>query len=224
MNEPLDNLNLRFDYAALNSEVTEADVRRTCAEAIQCELCAVCFNPVWIRIASEIVAGTGVRVISVAGFPLGANRTSQKVIEAAEAVQDGADEIDMVANIGWLCSDRFVEAEAEMRKVRRNLPEDVVLKVIIEAGKLTSAQQVDATSAVINSGAQFVKTSTGFFGGATIEQVEILHRAARGQIQVKASGGIRTLDQCREFLKAGAARLGSSSCVNILNELRRTRA
>lgn len=216
----LDNLPLRFDHAALQSEVGEAAIRRLCDEALAHGFCSVAVNPAWTSLAADLLKTSAVKVLSVSGFPLGAARTDIKVIEAVEGVNDGAHEIDMVANIGWLCSDRFEEAESEIRKVRRNLPPEVLLKVIIEAGKLTERQQVEATRCVINGGAQFVKTCTGFFGGATVEQVRTLHAAAAGQIEVKASGGIRTLAQCRELLEAGATRLGSSSSVAILHEWR----
>ncbi len=220
MNSILANLPARFDHAALQSEVDETAVRRLCEEARQHGFFSVAINPAWTSLAASLLEGSPVRVLSVSGFPLGASRTDVKVVEAVEGVNDGAHEIDMVANIGWLCSDQFEEVEIEIRKVRRNLPDDVVLKVIIEAGKLTERQQIEATKCVVNAGAQFVKTCTGFFGGATVEQVRTLHAAAAGVIEVKASGGIRTLKQCRELLEAGASRLGSSSSVAILQEWR----
>jgi len=156
--------------------------------------------------------------LSVAGFPLSASRPDVKLFEATKGVSDGASEIDMVANVGWLASERYTDVEDEIRLLRKGLPYNVVLKVIIEAGKLSPEQQVEATKCVINGGAQFVKTCTGFFGGATVEQVRTLHKAAGGQIEVKASGGIKTLEQCRKLLTAGATRLGSSSSVAIMLE------
>jgi deoxyribose-phosphate aldolase len=211
-------LNRLFDYAALQPEVTEPDIARLCHEAISYDILAVCVNPTWVELAAHHLAGTKVRVVSVAGFPLGASLTATKVLESAEAVHQGAHEIDMVANIGWLVSNRFVEAEAEIRKVRRNLPDSVLLKVIIECSKLTPAQQIETVRTVINGGAQMVKTGTGFFGGADPEMVARLANAAAGQIAIKASGGIKTADQCRKLIAAGAVRLGSSSCITILNE------
>ena len=125
----------------------------------------------------------------------------------------------MVANIGWLCADDFSRAETEIAEIRKNLPYNVLLKVIIEASKLSERQQTEATKAVVSGGAQFVKTSTGFFGGATVDQVQRLYQTAEGRVEVKASGGIRTLDHCRQFLRAGATRLGSSSSAEIMKEL-----
>jgi len=217
-NDLLKDLSKRFDHAALRPEVDEATIKKLCQEAIDHQFCSVAVNPVWVATAVEALRGTDVLVLSVSGFPLGAARTDIKVIEAAKGVSDGAREIDMVANIGWAASDRWSDVEQEIRIVRENLPHSVLLKVIIEAGKLTIEQQRQATKAVINGGAQFVKTCTGFFGGATVDQVMTLYEAADGQVEVKASGGIRTLDHCQQLLKAGASRLGSSASVSIMAE------
>jgi len=219
MDELLKELNLRFDHAALQPEVDEAAVGKLCREAINYCFYAVAVNPVWVRTASAELRGSEVKILSVAGFPLSAARTDVKLFEAVKGVNDGAHEIDMVANVGWLVSERYTDVEAEIDELRRNLPYNVVLKVIIEAGKLSRQQQIDATKCVVNGGAQFVKTCTSFFGGATVEQVRTLFDAAAGKIEVKASGGIRGLQQCRELLAAGATRLGSSSSVAIMKEL-----
>ncbi|HWR83814.1 MAG TPA: deoxyribose-phosphate aldolase [Candidatus Deferrimicrobium sp.] len=215
----LNNLHRRFDHAALQPDVTEEAVRKLCDEARLYDFYCVAVNPVWVRTAREALQGSRVRILSVAGFPLGASRTDVKVIEAAKGVSDGAHEIDMVANIGWLRAAHFSDAEREIAEVRRALAHNIILKVIIEAGFLTEEQQIEATKSVINGGGQFVKTCTGFFGGATVEQVKTLYRAAGGKIEVKASGGIRTFDQCRQLLEAGATRLGSSASVAIMQEL-----
>ncbi len=218
MDDPLTNLNKRFDHAALRPETTEEQIHALCDEARQYDLFAVAVNPVWVSLARTNLAGTSVRVVSVAGFPLGANRSETKVAEAVRAVDDGAQEIDMVANIGWIISRQYEKAADEIGMVRKNLPYNVLLKVIIEAGLLPKNQLHDCVKIVVDGGAQFVKTSTGFFGGATVDQVATLVGAARGQVEVKASGGIRSLQQCREFLEAGATRLGSSSSAAIMHE------
>ncbi len=213
----LNNLNRRFDHAALKSDTTESDILTLCTEARDYDLFGVAVNPVWVKLCREQLSDTRVHVIGVAGFPLGANRTDTKVDEAVKCVADGAREIDMVANIGWLADNRFKDTAGEIKMVRDAVPFNVVLKVIIEAGMLSEQQRIDATRAVIDGGAQFVKTSTGFFGGAAVEQVRTLHQAANGQIEVKASGGIRTLEDARAMLEAGATRLGSSSSHDIVN-------
>ncbi len=217
----LENINLRFDHAALKPDIGEKMIRNLCDEARRYRFFSVAVNPVWVLPVRDELRGSDVRILTVSGFPLGANRTDVKVAEAARGVTDGAHEIDMVANIGWLCEDSFSRAEREIAEVRSVLPHNVILKVIIEAGCLTQQQQVTATAAVINGGGQFVKTGTGFFGGATVEQVQTLFAAAGGQIEVKASGGIRTLKQCLELLRAGATRLGSSASVSIMQEIDR---
>ena len=219
MDDILAKLNRRFDHALLHPEADEAAICNLCRQARQYQFFSVAVNPVWVSVAVQQLRGSDVKVLSVAGFPLSASRTDVKVFEAIKGAADGAREIDMVANVGWLASDRFDEVENEIREIRENLPYNIVLKVIIEAGKLTQEQQVAATKCVINGGAQFVKTCTGFFGGATVEQVRTLHAAADGKIEVKASGGIKTLDHCRNLLTAGATRLGSSSSVSIMEEL-----
>ena len=219
MEEIFTDLNRRFDHAALNPEVDETAILRLCREAAHYNFYSVAVNPVWVPTAAAELHGTEVKVLSVTGFPLSANRTDVKLLEALKAIEDGAREIDMVANIGWLVSGRFSDVEKEIKELRDNLPYNVILKVIIEAGKLTREQRIEATKAVIAGGAQFVKTCTGFFGGATVEQVATLHEAASGKIEVKASGGIRTLADCRQLLEAGASRLGSSASVSIMKEL-----
>ncbi|MBN1212227.1 MAG: deoxyribose-phosphate aldolase [candidate division Zixibacteria bacterium] len=219
MNNSLSGLNRRFDHALLHQEVNEEDIVKLCRDAVEYDFYSIAINPVWVRLARQTLSDSRVQILSVSGFPLGASRTDMKVAEAVKGVSDGAREIDMVANIGWLASNQFGKVESEIKEVRKSLPYNVILKVIIEAGKLSKEKQVEAARAVINGGAQFVKTCTGFFGGATVEQVKTLHRAAAGEIEVKASGGIRTLQRCRELLEAGATRLGSSSSVSIMKEL-----
>ncbi|MBU8933037.1 MAG: deoxyribose-phosphate aldolase [candidate division Zixibacteria bacterium] len=218
----LKNLNRRFDHALLRSDATEKDIVAMCAEAREHDFYSVAVNPCWAGLAHEALAGSEVKVLGVSGFPLGASRTDLKIEEAIRGVRDGAEDIDMVANIGWLADDRYSSAEQEIKAVRDALPFSIVLKVIIEAGMLTIQQQVDATRSVVNGGAQFVKTCTGFFGGATVPQVQTLVGAAAGDIEVKASGGIKTLDQCRSLLEVGATRLGSSASVAIMAELSRS--
>jgi deoxyribose-phosphate aldolase len=148
----LDNLNQRFDHAALKPDTTESDIIELCRQAKEYNLFAVAVNPVWVNLARQELADTEVRIVSVAGFPLGASKTDIKVAEAVRGVSDGAHEIDMVANIAWLLDDHFEKVEQEISAVRKNLPYNVVLKAIVEAGKLTQGRQEQSVEAVVGGG------------------------------------------------------------------------
>jgi deoxyribose-phosphate aldolase len=212
------DLNRYFDHSLLKSETDLKGIINLCHQAIKYEFFGIAINPYWVRYAREELAGSDIRIISVSGFPLSANRTDIKVVEAVKGVEDGAAEIDMVANIGLLASGEYKSVEKEIYEVRRNLPENVILKVIIEAPRIPVQNQIEAVKAVINGGAQFVKTATGFFGGATVEIVKRLKDASGGKIKVKASGGIRTLADTKALIAAGADRIGSSASVEIMEE------
>jgi deoxyribose-phosphate aldolase len=217
--DALDDLNLRLDHAALRPDLSEQDIVTACREAREYKLRGLVVNPFRIKLTAELLAGSPVRPISVTGFPLGAGRTEVKLAEAVRAGDDGAAEIDMVANIGWIVEGRYAEMQSEICIIRSELPEEIGLKVIIETALLTPEQQIDATKVVADSGGQFVKTSTGFYGGPTIQQVKRLARVSQGILEVKASGGIKSLQQCRELLEAGATCLGTSSSAAIMREM-----
>jgi len=214
-----DKLNTYFDHALLSSETTRDDIVRLCSEAKEYAFFGIAINPCWVPDAKQELQGSGVKIIGVSGFPLSANTTKIKIAEAVQGVEDGADEIDMVANIGWLVSGEYVRAEREIAAIRLTLSSQVPLKVIIETPKLSPEMQIEAVKAVINAGAQFVKTATGFFGGATVEAVARLKQATGNQIRVKASGGIKSLADAEAMIRAGADRLGSSSSVAIMREI-----
>jgi len=220
----IENLNRYFDHSLLRPESDRRAISKLCREAREYAFFGIAINPYWVPIAREELADSDVKIISVAGFPLSANRVDIKIAEAVKGVEDGADEIDMVANIGLLNMGEYSRAEDEIRQVRRHLPHEIILKVIIEAPLIPPQTQIEATKAVINAGAEYVKTATGFFGGASIEIVKRLSQTAAGQIKVKASGGIRTLADTAALIKAGAARIGSSASVDIMNEYRSTPA
>lgn len=220
MDAILKNLNQIFDYAALKPDVDEKGIIKLCEEARQFDFFAVCVNPAWVKTVRPLLLGSSTRIVATAGFPLGANRTDIKATEASKAVQDGAVEIDMVANIGWIKSGNYKAVEKEIAEVRKSIPFNVIQKVIIEASLLSPSEMTEATKAVIAGGAQFVKTGTGFFGEATVGQVKTLYETAGGKMEVKASGGIKTVEQCLILIEAGATRLGSSACVQIIKELR----
>jgi deoxyribose-phosphate aldolase len=214
-----DQLAARIEHTNLRADATENDIRQTCRKAVQYHFGAVVVNPVWVVTAAEEITGSAVRLVTVAGFPLGASRTETKIVEAVRSAIDGALEIDLVVNLGRLKAGDYAGVEDEIGQVRRMLPIGTVLKVIIEAALLDRRQQIEAVRTVINGGAQFVKTGTGFQGGATVEQVRTLCEASGGLIQVKAAGGIRTPQQCFDLLDAGAARLGCSASIEIMNAL-----
>jgi len=207
-----------IDHSLLTPETDRAGIAKLCQEAIAHRFCGIAVNPYWVSYAKTFLTGSEVKIISVSGFPLSANRTDIKVAEAVKGVEDGADEIDMVANIGLLAEGAFGEVENEIAAVRKSLPDSVILKVIIESPRITPETQTKAVETVVGGGADYVKTATGFFGGATVEIVRRLTEAARGRIKVKASGGIRTMSDMEALVAAGAKRIGSSASVAIMHE------
>jgi len=217
-------LNRYFDHAILTSDTTEAHIKAACAEAREYNFFGLAVNPCWNELIAKELAGSAVTGIGVAGFPLGATTPLAKTTEATEAAQSGAGEVDMVANIGRIVAGDLRYAENEIAAIRRALPDTVALKVIIETPLLNDSQIRDTTKAVINAGAQFVKTATGFFGATTREALNTVVAANNNQIKVKASGGIKTLTQAEDFIALGAHRLGSSSSVAIMREYQSRKA
>ncbi len=213
-----------FDHALLKSEATAAQILQACRETREYGFFGLAVNPCWSKLVVENLAGSNSILVGVAGFPLGATTTKLKIAEALEQVQVCQGrvglEIDMVANIGWLAADDLAGVEREIAEIRSALPQSVPLKVIIETPLISDSQQIAATRAVVNSGAQFVKTATGFFGAPDLATCRRLVSAARGEIQVKVSGGVRTLEQAQAYLAAGATRLGSSSSLAIMDAAR----
>lgn len=218
MTESNKNLASYFDHTNLKPDATRPDIIRLCEQAVQYKFYAVVVNPNRVLLAKQHLSGTDIKVVTVAGFPLGASKTEIKIKEAMQSVDEGAHEIDMVAQIGWIKEHNFTAVETEITRLRQSLPFNTLLKVIIETSLLTKEEQIESTRAVVNGGAQFVKTSTGVFGGATIDAVKTIKSAAEDKIEIKASGGIRTLDQCQQYINAGATRIGSSASVAIISQ------
>jgi len=212
----------KIDHTLLKPNATEDDITRLCQEAIKYGFWSVCVNPAYVPLAAEILTGTDVRVCSVVGFPLGANVSEVKAIEAEKAISNGASEIDMVMNIGALKSHNYELVKRDIRKVvkhARAIRKNIVIKVIIETGLLTEDEKVLACRFVKDEGANFVKTSTGFSSsGATIHDVKLLRNTVGPNFGVKASGGIRTHHYAIELVEAGANRIGTSSGVVIIEE------
>jgi deoxyribose-phosphate aldolase len=210
-----------IDHTLLKPEATHADIARLCEEALQYDFASVCVNACYVAQAAEALRGSRVRVCAVVGFPLGATLTSVKVFEANEAMRLGAREIDMVISIGALKAGDDSAVEADVRAVTEAAHgSGTICKAIIEAGLLIDDEKVRACWAALNAGADFVKTSTGFdAGGATVEDVRLMRSVVGVKMGVKASGGIRSLEDCRQMLGAGATRIGTTSSVKIMHEL-----
>jgi len=204
-----------IDHTNLKPDATAGDIIRLCAEAVRYRFAAVCLNPVYTSLAAGELRGTGVRICTVAGFPLGAGATSTKVAEAVNAVCQGAGEIDMVIALGPLKDGRldYVKNDIEevVRCVRQADPEAIV-KVIIETCFLSDPEKIAACRISEDAGAGFVKTSTGFGpGGAVLSDVQLMKKSVGPGVLVKASGGIRSASQAVEFIRVGADRIGTSS-------------
>jgi deoxyribose-phosphate aldolase len=209
-----------IDHTLLKPEATATEVARLIAEAREHGFASVCIPPVYVPLAAEGLAGTPVHAGTVIGFPLGYVHPAVRLAESLRAIEDGAEELDTVLNISWLKSgedqrvlDDLASWVARVRAARDGL----ILKVILETCLLMEEEKVRGTELVVTAGADFVKTSTGFAkGGATVEDVALLARAAAGRIGVKASGGIRDVAAARAMIAAGATRLGTSSGVAIV--------
>ena len=207
-----------IDHTLLKPEATESDVRKVCTEARQYGFFSVCVNPYWVRLVAKELAGCATKVCAVVGFPLGANTMEMKAAEAAAAIRDGAREIDMVLNVGELRGGNADAVQADIRAVVEAAhASGAIVKVILETALLTDPQKVAACELAKAAGAGFVKTSTGFGpGGATVEDVALMRRTVGPQMGVKASGGVRTLEDLQKMVAAGASRVGASASVKIV--------
>lgn len=210
------NLAKVIDHTLLKPTATREQIETLCREAAEHGFCSVCVNPYWVPLAAKMLKGTGVKTCTVIGFPLGANTTEVKVFEAKTALENGADELDMVINIGALKSKDYDTVLQDIRALRA-LGDNFVLKVIIETSELTDEEKVKACKLAAEAKADFVKTSTGFTkGGATVHDVALMKKSIPAGMQVKASGGVRTREDAEAMLAAGATRLGASSGIKIV--------
>lgn len=209
-----------IDHTLLKPDASATDIERLCAEAAQFHFASVCVNPTWVRSAACHLRGADAVVCTVIGFPLGATLADVKAYEARRAIFDGAREVDMVINVGALKSGDDCAVESDIRQVVEAAHEyNVLVKVIIEAALLSDDEKVRACIAAKQAGADFVKTSTGFAkGGATVADVALMRRTVGPDMGVKASGGVRGLDDARAMLEAGATRIGASVGVKIAQE------
>lgn len=209
----------KIDLTLLSPVATERDIASLAADGLKYPFASVCVPPCHVALARSIIRDNPLRITAVAGFPLGFSSPDSKLFESVEAFGAGASEIDMVMNVSMLKSGRTSAVEKEIRRVVEALP-GAVIKVIIEACYLTDEEKRAALELSVNAGARFVKTSTGWGpGGARVEDIRLLHDAARGRILLKASGGIKTTGDALEIIGAGADRVGSSSGVAIVEGL-----
>jgi deoxyribose-phosphate aldolase len=207
-----------IDHTILKPEATRAEVKSVCAEALRFEFASVCVNPFWTSLVAAELRGSPVKVCTVAGFPLGATSSSAKTAEALAGIRDGAHEIDMVINIGALRSGEREPVYSDIRCLAQACQDHgAIVKVIIETALLSDEEKVLACKLAQQAGAGFVKTSTGFSkAGATVEDVQLMRRTVGPVMGVKASGGIRTLEDLKLMVGAGATRIGASASVKII--------
>lgn len=204
-----------IDHTILKPDATSQDVHRLCREAAEHRFAAVCVNPCYVELAVRLLAGTGVKVATVIGFPLGSNLSAVKAFEAKQAILQGAEEIDMVINIGAAKQGNWEVVLNDIRQVVEGASGRTV-KVIVETALLTEDEKKQVCSLVLASGAHYIKTSTGFASsGAVVEDIELFKDIVGEKIHIKASGGIRTRQDAEAMIAAGASRLGTSAGVSI---------
>ena len=210
-------LNRMIDHTLLKANATRAQIEKLCDEALEYHFAPVCVNTCWVSLAHEKLAGSDVNTCCVVGFPLGAMLTEAKAAETRLAVEAGADEVDMVVNVGWLLDGDYDAVRDDIAAVVAAANGKCV-KVIIEACLLTDEQKAKACELSVEAGATFVKTSTGFStGGATVEDVALMRKTVGDKCKVKAAGGIHTTEEAKAMVEAGADRLGASAGIQIVS-------
>lgn len=209
-----------IDHTLLRADATQEEITKLTAEAKQYGFASVCVNPAWVSYSKEQLSGTDVKVCTVIGFPLGASTSAVKAYETQDAIANGAAEVDMVINIGELKAGNDALVQQDIEAVVKAASGKAIVKVIIETCLLTDDEKVRACKLAVQAGADFVKTSTGFSkGGATKEDVALMKNTVGEQAEVKASGGVRSLEDVKLMIEAGATRIGASSGVSIVNGL-----
>ena len=214
-------INKYIDHTILKADSSQEKVQQIIDEAKKYDFMSVCINPTWVSYASKQLKDTDVKVCTVIGFPLGANTSEVKAFEAKNAIENGADEIDMVINIGAAKDGNWELVESDIAAVNA-VKEDKLLKVIIETSLLTDDEKVKSCEAAVRAGADFVKTSTGFStAGATVADIKLMRATVGPDMGVKASGGVHNLEEAKAMIDAGATRLGVSAGVAIMEGLGR---
>lgn len=222
----MNNLELAkmIDHTILKANATQSDIEKLCDEAKKYNFASVCVNPYWVPLASDLLKNSTVKVCTVIGFPLGATSSESKASETEIAILQGADEVDMVINVGAMKNNQTDIVENDIlsvvnsaRKTGKTQNKNIIVKVILETCYLTKDEIKKACICAKNAGADFVKTSTGFgTGGATVEDVALMKKTVGETMQVKASGGIRDYETALKMIEAGATRLGTSSGISIV--------
>jgi deoxyribose-phosphate aldolase len=211
------NVNKLIDHTVLKAETNKQTIEKLCNEAKEYDFASVCVNPTWVKTASEILKNTDVLVCTVIGFPLGATTSEVKAFETKNAIENGAQEIDMVINIGALKDGDNDLVEKDIKSVVSEAKGKAIVKVIIETSLLTDEEKRRACELAVKAGADFVKTSTGFStGGATAQDIKLMRGVVGPNIGVKASGGVRDLSDANKMVEAGATRIGTSAGVSIV--------
>jgi len=207
-----------IDHTILKANASEEDVLKIIEEAKKYEFFSVCVNPYWVALAHEKLAGTKVSTCTVIGFPLGANTSEVKAYETKDAIANGADEVDMVLNVGAMKSKQYKKVLKDIQAVVQAAAGKALVKVIIETALLTDEEKIKACELAKEAGADFVKTSTGFStGGATVADVQLMRKTVGPDMGVKASGGIHNKEEAQAMVEAGATRIGTSAGVAIMD-------
>lgn len=211
-------INTTIDHTLLKQDSTQAQLEKLCAEALQYSFATVCVQPIWVPLCAKLLKGSPVKVCTVIGFPLGANTSATKAFETSQALVDGAEEIDMVINIGALKDGKLDVVKHDIEAVVKAANGHTV-KVIIETCLLTREEKITACEIVVAAGAHFVKTSTGFStAGATVEDVKLMKSVVGNRCKVKAAGGVRSYADLMAMLDAGADRIGTSAGVALMTQ------
>lgn len=209
-----------IDHTLLKQDATKEQIEKICAEAKEYTFASVCVNPTWVKTSAELLTGTPVKVCTVIGFPLGASTPETKAFETTDAINNGAGEIDMVLNVGALKSQDLDLVKRDIESVVNAAKGKAIVKVILETCLLSKEEIKVASQLSKDAGADFVKTSTGFStGGATFEDVALMREVVGPDLGVKASGGVRSLEDVQKMIEAGATRIGASSGVQIMQGL-----
>jgi deoxyribose-phosphate aldolase len=206
-----------IDHTILKPDAKKDEIQALCQEAKEFGFYAVCVNPYYVSLCKDLLEGSKVKIATVIGFPLGANTSDIKALETKKAIDDGADEIDMVINIGALKDGDYGVVRDDIKAVVEAAKDRARVKVIIETSLLTDDEKIKACELSLEAGADFVKTSTGFStGGATVEDVKLMKSVVKDKMEIKASGGVRDFETARKMIEAGARRIGTSSGVKIV--------